>query len=98
MRTQMRRSKTKFATAAIAFAVVCMGAPATATAGKGGPPSTEHGVNRTKLSQKAMSVIERKNGIDVLKISKCGPVKRKGKLDFSRWLCLYCWCWAARGW
>lgn len=93
MTTYMRRSQTKFATAAIAFAVVCMGAPATATAGKGGPPSTEHGVNRAKLSKKAISVIESRNGIDVLKISKCGPVKRKGKLNFSRWICL----WRAEG-
>ncbi len=94
MTTQMRKARTKFAAAAIAFAVVCIGTPASAGANKDvHTPSTEHGVNRTKLVQKASTVIEQKNGINVLKISKCGPAKRKGKLDYSRWICL----WRAEG-
>jgi polysaccharide biosynthesis protein PslG len=51
------------------------------------PGSKEHGVNRAKLASKAERVIEKRNGIEVLKISRCGPRKRTGRLDFSRWIC-----------
>lgn len=72
--------------AAIAAALIL--APA-ASAGD----STEHGVDRARLAAKAEQVIEKKRGIEVKKISRCGPAKRKGKLEFSRWVC----AWRAEG-
>ena len=57
------------------------------------PGSTEHGVNRAKLAAKAKRMIEKRNGIEVLKISRCGPRKRKGRLDFGTWICK----WRAEG-
>jgi hypothetical protein len=53
------------------------------------PGDTEHGVNRAKLIAKAEQIVEERNGIEVLKISKCGPQKRKGKLNYSTWICLW---------
>lgn len=73
---------------AISLVALCLVVPAAASAAKG-PTSTEHGVNRAKLAKKAISVIELKNGIDVLKISRCGPRKRKGAADYSRWTCYW---------
>lgn len=48
---------------------------------------TEHGVNRDKLAGKAERVIEKRNGIELLKISRCGPKKRNGRPVFSKWVC-----------
>ena len=72
------------------IAIVLIGVPA---AGAAQPGDTEHGVNRAKLISKAQRMIEARNGIEVLKISKCGPQKRKGKLNYSTWICL----WRAEG-
>jgi hypothetical protein len=57
------------------------------------PGDTEHGVNRAKLMAKALQVVEERNGVDVKRISKCGPRKRGKKLDYSTWVCL----WRAEG-
>ena len=57
------------------------------------PGDTEHGVNRAKLASKAQLMVEARNGIEVLKISKCGPQKRKRKVNYSTWICL----WRAEG-
>lgn len=70
--------------AAACLVVVLAAVPALAASK---PGSKEHGVNRAKLASKAERVIEKRNGIEVLKISRCGPRKRKGGLDFSRWIC-----------
>ena len=43
------------------------------------PGDTEHGVNRAKLAAKAERMIEERNGIEVLKISKCGPQQAQGQ-------------------
>ena len=51
------------------------------------PGDTEHGVNRKKLAKKAEAIVEERNAIDVLKISKCGPQKKGKKLNFSIWIC-----------
>jgi polysaccharide biosynthesis protein PslG len=68
-----------------AFAVLLIAVPVASTAA---PTSTEHGVNRAKLSKRAERVIERRNGIEVLKISRCGPRRlTRGRLDYSRWIC-----------
>ena len=81
----------RFATPLIAsLALTLVGVPA---AGASQPGDTEHGVNRAKLVAKATTVIETRNGIEVLKISKCGPRKRRGRLDFRTWICL----WRAEG-
>lgn len=56
-------------------------------AGASKPGDTEHGVNRAKLASKAERVVEERNGIEVLKISRCGPKKRKGRADYSKWVC-----------
>ncbi len=73
------------------LAAILVGVPA-AWASK--PGDTEHGVNRAKLMAKAEQIVEGRNGIDVLKISKCGPQKkRKGKLNYSKWICM----WRAEG-
>lgn len=58
-----------------------------AAAGASAPGSTEHGVNRARLAAKAQRVVEARNGIEVLRISRCGPRRRHGRLDFSRWVC-----------
>ena len=68
----------------ISLAAICFAA-APASAAKSG--ATEHGVNRAKLAKKAEKVIEERNGIDVQKISRCGPQKRKKKLNYSKWIC-----------
>ena len=87
----MRRERISIslATVAAAAAVLIAAAPA----GASQPGDTEHGVNRAKLAGKAERVVETRNGIEVLKISRCGPRKRKGKLDFSTWVCM----WRAEG-
>jgi hypothetical protein len=71
--------------------LVALTAVPSASASK--PGDTEHGVNRDKLIAQAEQIVEERNGIDVLKISKCGPQKRKGKLNYSTWICL----WRAEG-
>lgn len=68
--------------ATIACALVA--APAAVAAA---PGSTEHGVNRDKLALKAEAVIEERNGIEVLNISRCGPTKKKGRPNYSKWIC-----------
>jgi len=72
-------------TVALASLLAALVAVPTAVASK--PGDTEHGVNRAKLAKKAQRVVEERNGIEVLKISRCGPKKRKGRLDFSKWIC-----------
>ena len=57
------------------------------------PGDTEHGVNRAKLAAKAQSMVESRNGIEVLRISRCGPQKRKHKLNYGVWICE----WRAQG-
>ena len=56
-------------------------------AGASKPGDTEHGVNRDRLAKQAQRVVEERNGIEVLKVSRCGPKKRKGRPDFSKWVC-----------
>ncbi len=87
--SRMRRARsTSVVLASLAAALI--GAPA---AGASQPGDTEHGVNRSKLARKAERVVEQRNGIEVLKISKCGPQKRKGRLNYSIWVCR----WRAEG-
>ena len=57
------------------------------------PGDTEHGVNRKKLAGTAERVVEQRKGIEVLKVSKCGPQKRKGRPNYSIWVCM----WRAEG-
>jgi polysaccharide biosynthesis protein PslG len=57
------------------------------TAGASQPGDTEHGVSRTKLANRALGIIEARNGIDVLRISRCGPQKKRKRLNFSKWVC-----------
>ena len=64
-----------------------------APAADAGSTSTEHGVNRKKLAKTAERITEERNGIDVIKISRCSPVKRKGRVDYSKWTCY----WRAEG-
>ena len=64
-----------------------------APAASAGPGSTEHGVDRKKLAAEAVRVTEERNGIDVLKISRCSPAKRNGRPDYSKWTCF----WRAEG-
>jgi hypothetical protein len=59
--------------------------PAAADAGQ--PGDTEHGVDRGELAREAERVVEERNGIEVRKVSRCGPKKRKGRLDYSKWVC-----------
>jgi hypothetical protein len=67
------------------LAGVLIAAPA---ASQAAPPSTEHGVNRAKLAKRAEQVVERRNGIEIRKISRCGPRRQSGgRLDYSRWIC-----------
>ena len=70
-------------------AAALLALPATASASR--PGDTEHGVNRAKLAKKAERVVEKRNAIEVKRISRCGPKKkrRRGKvrLDFSKWVC-----------
>jgi len=74
--------------AGVAFVMPCA-----AFAAKDETPSTEHGVNRAKLALRAAAVIEERNGIEVLKISRCGPRKAKGKTNYAAWTCY----WRAEG-
>ena len=62
-------------------------------AGASQPGDTEHGVDRKKLIAKAERVVEERNGIEVQKVSKCGPRKRGKGLDYSTWICM----WRAEG-
>lgn len=77
----------------------CAGALATLLLGLGAGGAaaavkTEHGVNRAKLAEKATAVVEARNGIDVLKISRCSPQRRKrGNVNYSVWSCY----WRAEG-
>jgi hypothetical protein len=80
----MRNSRPPALIVAAIAALLVVGVPF-ATASR--PGDTEHGVDRSKLALKAERVIEERNGIEVLKISRCGPKKRKGRLDFSKWVC-----------
>jgi len=48
---------------------------------------SEHGVNRAKLVKKAEKVVEERNGVEVLKIASCGPVKKNGRPNYSKWIC-----------
>jgi hypothetical protein len=76
---------------AAVFGALLVGAP---VASASQPGDTEHGVNRAKLMAKAERIVETRNGIDVLRISKCGPQKkRRGKLNYSKWICM----WRAEG-
>jgi polysaccharide biosynthesis protein PslG len=74
--------------ALVGVALLCVPAAAAAK-----PGQTEHGVDRAKLAQKAEKRIEERRGIEVLKISRCGPVKRKGRPIYSKWDCF----WRAEG-
>ena len=80
----MRRAFTTVATllALIAFA------PASALAKPdGGGVKLEHGVNRAKLVKKAEAIVEERNRIDVERIASCGPVKKNGNPNYSKWIC-----------
>ena len=79
----MRRGRNATVVLASLFATLLV-VPA---ANAGRPGDTEHGVDRDKLAKKAEQVVEERNGIEVRKVSRCGPKKRKGKLDFSKWVC-----------
>lgn len=81
----MRRARLTFLPL-VSLATILVAVPA-AVASK--PGDKEHGVDRDKLVSKALATIEARDGIDVLKISKCGPQKRHGKLNFSTWICLW---------
>jgi polysaccharide biosynthesis protein PslG len=78
----MRRAR--HASVLLVSLAALVGAPAVAQAGEG---STEHGVNRDRLAKKAEKVVEERRGIEVLKISSCGPTKRKGRPNYSKWVC-----------
>ncbi|MDX6581834.1 MAG: polysaccharide biosynthesis protein PslG [Solirubrobacterales bacterium] len=78
---------------AVVLASLAASLVAVPTAGASQAGDTEHGVNRAKLIATAEKVVEERDGIDVLKISKCGPQKRHGKLNYSTWICL----WRAQG-
>ena len=79
-----RLKRRALATTIAALAVLAGAGPAAATK----PGDTEHGVNRKKLAKKAEATIEARNGIDVTRISRCGPQKKKGgALNFSTWIC-----------
>ncbi len=79
----MRRSSIRsIVVAALAALLVCAVPASASQAG-----DTEHGVNRKKLANKALKLVETRNGIDVLKISRCGPQKKKQGLNFSKWVC-----------
>ena len=54
---------------------------------------TEHGVNRVTLAKRAKRAIEKRRTIRVLRISRCGPRRREGRVDRSKWLCE----WRAKG-
>jgi hypothetical protein len=88
-----RNSMRSARSASILLASLVAALVAVPAAGASQPGDTEHGVNRAKLAAKAERVTEERNGIDVLKISKCGPRKRSGKLDYSKWICM----WRAEG-
>src|SRR5262245_41221124 len=79
--------------AALVVAVLAAALAAVPGAYASPPGDTEHGVDRDKLMAKAERVVEERNGIEVLRISKCGPQKRNGKLNYSVWVCL----WRAEG-
>ena len=84
------RSRRFAALICASFTATLVAVPA---AGASQPGDTEHGVDRKKLMAKAEQVVEERNGIEVLRISKCGPQKRKGKLNYGTWICL----WRAEG-
>ena len=71
-------------TTVLAFAIAL---PIAGTASASQPGDTEHGVNRAKLMAKAERTVEARNGIDVQRISRCGPKKRRKRLNFSVWIC-----------
>ncbi len=79
----MRRA---LVTSSISLSVV--GALALAgAAGASRPGDTEHGVNRARLAAKAERTVEARNGIEVTRISRCGPKRRRGKVDYGTWIC-----------
>jgi len=78
------RSNRSLAALSAALAAVLIAVPG-AAASKAG--DTEHGVNRAKLANKALLTVEARNGIDVLKISRCGPQKKGKRLNYSTWVC-----------
>lgn len=79
--------------ATLCGAAILIAAPIALAAPAEAATSTEHGVNRQKLAAQAEQIVETRNGIEVLKISRCSPQKRKGKVDFSVWSCF----WRAEG-
>ena len=80
------RPTSALAAAASAAALLCALLPATASAGR-----SEHGVNRAKLAKKAERIVEKRNAIELKRISRCGPQKkkrgRKVRLNYSKWVC-----------
>ncbi len=79
----MRRAGRTISIAIVGAAVWLAAAPA----GASRPGDTEHGVNRAKLAKKAERLVEERNGIEVLKVSRCGPKKKKRRPIFSKWVC-----------
>lgn len=86
---RLRRIASTFCAAA---ALLATGA-APAAADKNPTDGLEHGVNRAKLLTKAERVVEAKRGIDVVKVSSCGPARKKRRPDYSTWIC----SWRAEG-
>ncbi len=71
-----------------ALGALLIGGAVAATPAQAGAGSKEHGVNRAKLAKKATAKVEKRNGIDVLRVSRCGPKKKKrGRLNYSTWIC-----------
>lgn len=70
---------------ATAFAVATA---APASAGSGG----DGDVDRRRLAKRAERVIEKRNRIEVRRVSSCGP-RRRGRPDSARWVCR----WRAEG-
>jgi hypothetical protein len=87
MENQMRRGRSTAGTV-LSLAAILACAPAAEAA-----VSTEHGVNRKKLAKTAEQVTEERNGIEVIKISRCSPVKRNGRPNYGKWTCF----WRAEG-
>jgi hypothetical protein len=74
-------------TAFLLAAILALTPSALAKRSSDGGPKTEHGVNRDKLVAEAKTVVEERNGITVSKIASCGPTKKHGRPNFSKWLC-----------
>jgi polysaccharide biosynthesis protein PslG len=77
----------------VAIAALAATLAGASVAGASRPGDTEHGVDRDRLVAKAERIVEKRNGIEVLKVSRCGPQRRNARLIYSTWVCR----WRAEG-